>query len=202
MTETESQEKENKKNLLSKLPKLGRVSQFMLLVGIFLILLIPIFVIYQQQLPKQAGLEHKLTLLNTILSASTTKKESLEIEIQQTEARMETAETIFPSPDQCPEIIDRLIELAELSDIGVTATRVSTSEEMIGEDDNVIRYPILTVEIDLEGQVPKFQNFILSLDEKFPTCEIKELDMAVAEEETEEDTANLKIDILCYQGGE
>jgi hypothetical protein len=183
---------EKKKGFLDKLPKLGRVSQLVLLIGGFLIIFIPIWVINQQQPEQQTELRATLVNLDKILAAEETPKAKLEAELAQINAETEAAEAIFPNTSQSPEILDSLFELAELNDIYVTQTKVSTSQpkETIG--------PILTIQIGLKGQVPKFQNFLLALDDKLPTSQIKQLTFTIAVEEGEEDTASITIDILCY----
>jgi hypothetical protein len=50
--------------------------------------------------------------------------------------------------------------------------------------------------------VPKFQNFLLALDNKLPTSQIMKVTFTMVGEEGEEDTASITIDILCYEGSE
>ncbi|MGA7677260.1 MAG: hypothetical protein WCA51_02660 [Dehalococcoidia bacterium] len=183
---------EKKKSFLDRLPKLGRVSQLVLLIGGFLIIFIPIWVINQQQPEQQTELKATLVNLNKILAVEETPEAKLEAELAQIKAETEAAQAAFPNTSQSPEIIDSLLELAELNDIYVTQTNVSTSQPKgaIG--------PALTITLGLKGQVPKFQNFLLALDDKLPTSQIKQLTFTVAEKEGEEDTASIMIDILCY----
>lgn len=195
------EEPEKKKSLLDKLPKLGRVSQLMLLVGIFVILFVPMLVVYQQQSAKQAYLEHELFLLQTVLAAPATEKEALEAEIRRAEAELEAAKAVFPSQSQSSDIIDSLLELAELNDIYVTHSQVSTSEQPIGEEEGAAKWQAVTFVISLEGQAPKFQNFLLSLDDKFPTCKVRKVDITIAEE-GEQDKASVTIDVFYYEGDE
>ena len=192
MIQPETPEKE--KGLLDRLPKMGRISQLVLLIGVFLILLIPLIVISNQQSAKQIELKATLANLNKILAVGETPKAKLEAELAQINAETESAKAIFPNANQSPEIIDSLFELAELNDIYVTQTSVSISQpkETIG--------PILTIQIGLKGQVPKFQNFLLALDDKLPTSQITKVTFTTAGEEGEEDTASITIDILCYEG--
>jgi competence protein ComGC len=187
-------EPERKKGFLDRLPKLGRVSQLVLLIGIFLIIFIPLMVINNQQSTKQIGLKATLSNLERVLSAEETPKDKLEAELAQINAETEATEAIFPNTSQSPEIINSLSELAELNDIYVTQTKVSTSQpkKAIG--------PILTIQLGLKGQVPSFQNFLLALDNKLPTSQIKQVTFITAGDEGEEDTANITIDILCYEG--
>jgi len=195
------EEPEQKKSFLDRLPKLGRVSQLMLIIGIFLILVIPLGMVYLQQPARQIQLKGALSNLERILEAPTTEKENLERELSKAEAELEAARAAFLSPDQSPEIIDRLLELAESNDIDVTQTQVSVVEEE-DTDEGASQYPVLTFKIYLEGQVPKFQNFLLALDAALLTAEVKEVTFTIAEEEGEEDTASITIDVSCYEGGE
>jgi len=195
------EEPEQKKSFLDRLPKLGRVSQLMLIIGIFVILVIPLGMVYVQQPARQIQLKGALSNLERILEAPTTEKENLERELSKAEAELEAARAAFLSPDQSPEIIDRLLELAESNDIDVTQTQVSVVEEE-DTDEGASQYPVLTFKIYLEGQVPKFQNFLLALDAALLTAEVKEVTFTIAEEEGEEDTASITIDVSCYEGGE
>ncbi len=185
---------EKKKSLLDRLPRLGRVSQLALLIGIFLILFIPLWLINQQQPAKQVELKATLANLEKVLAVEETPKAKLEAELEQIKAETEATKAVFPNPNRAPEILDTLLELARLNDVYVTQTRITTSKpaKVIG--------PVLTIELGLKGQVPKFQNFMLALDNKLPTAQIKQVAFAIAGKEGEHDTASLIIDILCYEG--
>jgi hypothetical protein len=187
-------EPEKKKGFLDRLPKMGRTSQLVLLIGIFLIILIPLMVVNNQQPTKQTELKATLANLDKVLAEEGTPKAKLEAELAQINAEIEATKAIFPNTSQSPAIINSLLELAKQNDIYVTQTKVSTSQpkEAIG--------PILTIQLALKGQVPKFQNFLLALDDTLPTSHIKQVTFTVAGEEGEEDTATVTIDILCYEG--
>lgn len=188
------EEQEKKKGILDRLPKLGRVSQLILLIGVFLVIFIPIWIINQQQPAKQASLDAYLTNLRKIVSVEQTPKAKFETELAQVTAETEAAKAVFPGSDQAPEILDSLLELANLNDIYVTQSAVSISSPAgaIG--------PVLTITLGLKGQVPKFQNFLLGLDTKFPTSQIRNVAFTVATAEEAEDTAKITIDIFCYEG--
>src|SRR4030042_59837 len=187
---------EKKKGLADRLPKLGRLSQLILLIGVFLIIFIPIWFIDQQQSKKQTELKATLANLDRILAVEETPKAKLEAELAQVTAETEATKALFPNPNQSPAILNSLLELAALNDIYVTQTKVSTSQakEAIGLT--------LTIQLGLKGQVPKFQNFLLALDNELPTSQIMKLTFAMVGEEGEEDTASITIDILCYEGSE
>lgn len=190
-------EQQQKKGFLERLPKLGRVSQLILLIVGFLIVFLPLWYINNLQEPQQVAARATLANLQKILSISETPKAKYEAELAQITAETEAAKAVLPSSNQAPEIVDSLLELAELNDIYVTQTKISstTPKDSIG--------PVLTITLGLRGQMPKFQNFLLALDDKLPTSEIKQLNFSIVTEEAEgaEDTANVTLDILCYEGG-
>lgn len=193
MIQPEEQE-EKKKGILDRLPKMGRISQLVLIIGVFLALFIPIFMVNQQQAPKQAQLSATLTNLRKIVSVEQAPKTNFEAELAQLTAEAEANKAAFPSSNQAPEILDSLLELAELNDISVTKTSVSTSSPAgaIG--------PTLTITLGLKGQVPKFQNFLLALDDTLPTSQIRQAAFTVATTKEAQDTASVTIDIFCYEG--
>jgi hypothetical protein len=192
MTQPEATEK--KKGLLDRLPKLGRISQLILLIGVFLVIFIPLWIIDQQQPERQSQLESTVSNLQRILATGQTPKAKYEAELAQATAGADAAKASFPAPDQAPEILDSLLELAQLNDIYVTQTAVTTSTPTgsIG--------PVLTFTIGLKGQIPKFENFMLALDTKLPTSHIKQFTFTVAGAAEEYDTASIGIDVLCYGG--
>ena len=185
-----------RKSFLDRLPKLSRVSQLLLLIGIFLVLFIPLLLINQQQGQKQDQLRATLANLQKALAAEDNPQAKLQAELEQLQTETESARATYPHPDSSPEILDSLLELAELNDIHITSTSVATSQpkEAIG--------PVITVKLGLKGQVPRFQNFLLALDERFPSSRVKQLSFTIATEEGEEDTASLTIEIYCYEASE
>jgi hypothetical protein len=183
---------EKKRGFLDRLPKLGRISQLVLVIGIFLVLFVPLLVINQQQPEKQRQFEATLSNLQKILSPQETPQAKFEADLAQATADTEAAKAAFPSSQGSPQILDSLRKLADDNDISITATSVSTSTGSIGT--------VLTVSLNLQGQVPKFQNFLLGLDTKLPTSQITQLTFTITGVEGEYDTATVVMDVLCYGG--
>jgi hypothetical protein len=197
-------EPEKKKGVLDRLPKLGRASQLFLIVFVFLVLFIVIWVVNQQQPKTQINLTNTLNNLQKIVGVSETPKSKYEAELAQITAENEAARAVFPTTSQGPEILDTLLELASLNDVSVTQTKVSipTTSSKTSSKTAQDTTPILSIELSLKGQVPKFQNFLLALDSKLPTSQIKNLTFTGAEKETEEDIAKITIDVYCYEGSQ
>lgn len=185
---------ETQKRVTGRLPRLGQTSQLMLLIGAFLIIATPLWLLNQQQPEKQAELRTKLASLEKTLAAGETPKDRLEAELNRLQSDIEAARAAYPSITEAPDIMDSLLQLAKKSDIKVTSTRVSTSSpaKALG--------PTLTIELGLIGQVPKFQNFMLALDDKLPTSQITRASFNIASKAGEYDTATITIEIQCYEG--
>ncbi|MCJ7515733.1 MAG: hypothetical protein MUO89_07200 [Dehalococcoidia bacterium] len=190
MTQPES---EKKKGFLDRLPKMGRVSQLILLIGIFLVIFVPLLIINQKQPETQSGYQTMLANMQKIISGETTPKAKYESELAQATADAEAAKAAFPAPNQAPEILDSLLELAQSNDIYVTNTSITsaTPKGSIG--------PVLTFTLGFKGQIPKFENFLLALDTKLPTSQIKQYTFTVATTAQEYDTATIGIEVLCYE---
>lgn len=192
MIQPESSEK--KKGFLDRLPKMGRLSQLILLIGGFLVIFIPLWILNQQQPERQAELNATLANLQKILSVQETPKAKFEAQLAQASADLEAVRAAYPNPTQAPEILDSLLALAQQNDIYITQTAVSTSTPTgaIG--------PVLTFALGLKGQIPKFQNFLLALDTKLPTSQITQATFTAAQTGQEYDTATIYINVLCYGG--
>jgi hypothetical protein len=193
MMQSEAPEKK-KKGVLDRLPRLGRISQLVLVIGVCLVVFVALWFISNQLTTKQNELKGTWPNLQRILSTAQTPKDKFEAELAQATAGSEAAKAVYPRPNQAPEILDSLLELAEVNDIYFTGTQVATSTPTgsIG--------PVLTITLNLKGQVSLFQNFLLGLDTKLPTSQIKQVTFTITGAEGEYDTATVVMDVLCYGG--
>ena len=177
MTQPQAPE-EKKKGLTGSLPKIGRLSQLILLIGVFLIIFVPLWFLNQQQSGRQAELRTTLTNLTRVLAVESPEAK-LETELAQATATTEAAKATYPTTNQSPEILDSLIELAEQNDLCIYQTKVELYEPQEKDKAKAIG-SMLSIGIALRGQVPKFQNFLLALDDLLPTAQIKEIAFATA----------------------
>jgi len=204
MIQPETQPEEGKKKgVLDRLPKMGRVSQLVLLIGGFLVIFVPLWIVNQDQLKTQAGLNTTISNLQKIITGAEAPKTKYEAELAQLTAETEAAKAVYPRSTQAPEIVDSLLELAELHYIYVTQTKLSTStpKDSIG--------PVLTIELVLKGQCSEFQNLLLAMGDRLPTSKITKvrfdspggpLATGSGSGAPGDYTATIKLDVLCYDG--
>jgi hypothetical protein len=186
--------REGKKSFLDRLPKMGRISQLVLIIGAFLAIFITLLVINQNQTKTQTQLNSSLGNLQKIVTGTQTPTAKFESDLAQATADTEAAKAAFPSPQGSPQILDSLLQLADANDVSITSTQVATSGTSGGIG------PILTVSLGLKGQIPKFQNFLLGLDSKLPTSKLTMVSFTVSTVTGEYDTGTVVIDIQCYGG--
>ncbi|MFX1266091.1 MAG: hypothetical protein ACFFH0_11965, partial [Promethearchaeota archaeon] len=202
--EPQKQKQSLSQGLTRKLPRLGRTSQLLLVVGISAIVIVALWFVYQQQVPKRAELEATLATFQRTLSGASAKqetsKDTLMAQLRGIEAETEASRTVFYSRDYGPEILDKIIKTARLYDIEVIGTQQAISTKTLTVGEKKVDFQVLTLTLGLKGQVADFQNFLLALGNKVPTAQINNLGITVASTEGEQDKATIAIDCFCYQG--
>jgi len=176
----QSQQEEKKKGVLDRLPKIGRASQLVLILIIFVAILVALWAINEKLLETtKDNLTNTLNNLQKIVGVGVTPKAKYEAELLQIKAETEAARAVFPTTTQAPEIMDTLLQLAEDNDLSVIQTKISMppppAKGKTATTADIPIGPILSIELALKGQIPKFQNFLLGLDSKLPTAQIKSL---------------------------
>ncbi len=183
-------------------PKKLQISSSLLTVlfaGIFLIVFIPLFLIYRDQTANQDTINQQLAILQKATGGQQSpdvQQANLETLLIQTRRGIDSKNSAFPDLDQSPEIIDQFLELAKTNGMEITKTMVSYSTQIIKVGTTNTDFPSITFDVDLSGQIPKFQNFLLDLDQRFPTATIQKVAFKPAAKEGDRDTANIVISIL------
>jgi hypothetical protein len=193
------QQDNKKQSLFARLPRVSSTSRLVLLLGIFLIILIPLLLINQQQPAKQADLQQQLFLLQKIQSSPLGKTDTVKYDIKQADGELQKLVAELPRPDQSPDILTRLINLGSTYGVTVIKTEIKSGPlQLIPMSKDKTQYPAISFTLGLKGQVSKFQNFMLAL-EKFPYCRISELTFTPAIIKGDEDQASIQLDLFVYQ---
>jgi hypothetical protein len=182
-----------------RLPKISPVTRLILFTGIFLIIGIPLYLVYSQQQARKLELNQQLGILQKALGSTESPdvlKKDAEFKMVQARKELETARGVFLNSDQSPEIIDDLIKLAKANGAEITKTQVVASEGSVKVGSDTMVFPAMTLDINMRGQVPKFQNFLLALINSFPTSQIKKVYFNVSEKEDQEDTGNVVLTVF------
>ena len=177
-------------NKTSKVPRLSKLSRLLLIVGVFIIIMVPIAMVYRQQPIKRSAMEQELTNLQKILAVPLTEKERLQAEISKAEAVKEVAEESFPKMNPGVDIVEGLFELADKSDLIINYIETELPDE--GEETD---YPYLIFTISITGQISKVQNFLLQVNDRYPTSVMKNAELVILEGEGLEDVSVLTVNI-------
>jgi cell division protein FtsB len=198
MIEPQAEQKE--KSLAERLPKIGRTSQVILIVGILVIIFIALYWVGAQQATQQDELRKNIVTLQRSVTAGTQEepRDKMEAQIRQVEAETEAARAMFPASEQLTEIMDRLIKLARSYDIEVTSTGVTLAQKKLKIGATELAYDVYTISLSFQGMAPNFQNFLLSLGDEVTTSRINQVTIKLAPEENERDVATVSIEVYCY----
>jgi len=177
--------------------KLSKTTLIFLGVGIFAILAIGMGMAYAQQSREQSRLDEQLSLAQLRLSTFAPQKlspkvEGLEGELAKLEMQLKDTKALLCQSRESIEATDTLFDIAEVYDvriIGISSPGLS-DKEIEG-----IACPVLTVMVQLEGDVPNLIDFAVRLSEEFTTGVIQSVGIAIpeipeeeeAEEEAEEE---------------
>ena len=195
MTTNIKETQPEKKSFLNKLPRLSRVSQVLLIVGICAVFLVPSIIVNNQQQSKRIALEQELLNLENILSTPLTEKERLEAELNKTNAERETAIERFPKADPGIAIVQSLYDLADKNDLVITRIDTLTAEDESTEE----QFLPLTFRIYVAGQISKVQNFLLDVNERYQTSVVRSALFIVMEGTGSEDASTIEFVIYHFK---
>jgi cell division protein FtsL len=198
MTINTKETQPEKKTFISRLPRLSKVSQILLISGICAVFLIPSILIKNQQQSKQAMLQQELTNLENILSVPLTEKERLQAEINKVEAEREIAIERFPKADPGIAIVQGLYELADKNDLIISRIDTLRNEDKNTSD----QFAVLSFRIYVTGQISKVQNFLLDVNERYQTSVMTKALFIILEGTGSEDTSTLDFDIYHFKEAE
>ena len=182
--------------------KLSKSTQLIIAIGVFIVILISMGVVWQKQLVAQEEVRHELSLVQKVLAKVKTPATELEANINQARSELRSAEAGFPVEDKFIEIADRLIDLADSSQVEVVAMSANmmdadTVEKKLG----IAGYEAMSFDIGVTGQVAATQSFLVKVSNDFVTSGLSTVKIQKPECNEETDTARILIHILNRGGG-
>jgi hypothetical protein len=190
-----------KSGLFSKLPKLSKTSQIVIFIGIFLLIAVPLVLINNQQNTLQNQIIKDMSALQGILSTPLIQKDSIEADIKKTQAERSNLISKFAVEGASNRVAEKIMALAKDYDINIVKLQMSVSKVTMVSTQNASQkadYPTLSVFIAMNGQLAQFTNFLIALD-TIPSTRISELDVRLAQNKGEYDSANVRMDIVIYK---
>ena len=183
--------------------KISRTTQWILVIGIFAVLLVAAGVVYNRQTAEQSRLSSRIVQAQQELTrytgqtGQTEQKQELETKLEQARSRIASvqAESSIYTRAKSIEINETLFQAAYDSNVTITSLTSSVAKD---ENINGITYRIFSLSITAEGEVlPALLNFSKKVSERFSTATITSATIEV----TEKPTMNLQVKIYAYEGG-
>ena len=199
--------------------KLSKTSRLLIAIGIFVILLGGLGMAYGQQNVEKRQLERELSFAQLLLTRQSTRLSSdtlssqqreLEGRLVETESQIGAAIANLRQSIESIEVTDTLFETAQTCDVEITEINSPgvTSDRLGG-----LICSVISLELDVRGDVSNLINFVFELSKEFPTGVVEwvEIDIPVVtevegeaaegeEEEVREPSANLQLRIHTYEG--
>jgi hypothetical protein len=193
---TVGSQKGNKSNIFQKLPRLSTAIWLLIVSALFLIVAIPMFLSFFSELSTQTLLKSQLAQLQTRyndLQKQTGSQAALLTEVTTLKSDIDKSRLSYRNIEDSIEVSQALIDLAWKYDI--TINNLTMSQGM-GKYSG-LDYPVLTYVLDLTGQVPAFQNFLLAVGNKLPSSEAVKVVFSPAVEQGQLDKAAITIRVVC-----
>jgi hypothetical protein len=176
--------------------KIGKTTQWILLIGIFAILLISAGVVYSRQQAQQSELSSAIAQANLDFTKYSAQKKDLESKRREANSRIASVQGEFRQYTESIEIEEALFEVAE--DAGVTVTRLTftlPAEEKLGG----ITYDVFSPVVTAEGEVlPELLLFSKKISESFSTVAIESVKIEGGEGD-EKPQIVLNLSIYAYE---
>jgi len=186
----------NKSNISQRLPRLSTSVWLILILALFLIVMVPLVTGYIEQVSQQTAMQlqiNQVQLQMDALKAKMAARSSATIEAARMKADLEAAKLQYKNIGDNPEVSKMVMDLAWDYDITITSMTVSqVTNKMLGSD-----YPVLTYALSLTGQVANFQNFLIAVSNRLPSCQFTSVTISPATVEGELDNASITIQVYC-----
>jgi len=176
--------------------KISKTTQWILLIGIFAILLISASVAYGRQQAEQSDLSSSIAQANQDFTKYSAQKEDLESKRRAASSRIASAQSEFNQYTQSIEIDEALFEVAEDTDVTITRLVFTVPAE---EKPGGITYRVFSPVVTAEGEVlPALLLFSKKISESFATVAIESVKIEGGEGD-EKPQIVLQLKIYAYE---
>lgn len=196
MALTFGSQKNNKRNIFQKLPRLSTSVWLLIVSALILIVAVPLFLGYFSEISAQTQLKHQLNQLQTRyndLQKQSGLQPALLAEVDALKKDVDKAKLSYQNVEDSIEVSQDLIELAWEYDITINSMSMAQiTSKYLGVD-----RPVLVCVMSMTGQVPAFQNYLLAIGNKLPSSQISQIVIQPAVEQGKLDKATIKIQVVC-----
>ena len=172
--------------------KLSKTTQWILIVGIFAILLVAAGVAYGRQVTKQGQLRSDIAQAQQNFITYSEQRNNSEANLSQAQSQIANVQDELRRYTESLEINEALFEAA--SDANVTITKLNSSPPD-DEELNGINYRLFSLRITAEGEVVALLNFSRNVSETFSTASITSTRVYVPEAGEDESKQKPTIDL-------
>jgi len=167
-----------------------------LILALFLIVMIPMVTDYIKQVSQQTAIQSQIDQVQSQLDLIQSRMSSqypAATESAKLKAEVEKAALQYKNVGDNPEVSKIIMDLAWENGVTIVDMNVSQSmNKILGAD-----YPVLGYSMSLTGQVASFQNFLIALGKKIPSCQFTSVIIRPATVYGELDGASINLLVYC-----
>jgi hypothetical protein len=175
--------------------KLSKTAQWILTLGILVVLLVGVVTVYGKQRAAQGDLNSELTRANQDFVKYTAQKGELQGRLSNAQSDLSNLKKDFRQSTQSVEITRAIFEAADDSNVDISSIVSSFSAK--GGEAGV--YDVFSLTIVAKGVPVSLLKFCGKLSETFPDSVINTVTIGVSEE-GEESTISVDLTVYCYEG--
>jgi hypothetical protein len=193
---TVGSQKGTKSSIFQKLPRLSTTVWLLIVFALILIVAVPLFLGFFSEMSTQSLLRGQLAQLQTRyndLQKQTGSQAALLAEVTSLKSDVEKTRLLYRNVEDSIDVSQDLIDLAWKYDITINTMTMSQS---LGKYSG-LEYPVLIYTMDMTGQVPAFQNFMLAVGKKLPSSQVASVVISPAVEQGKLDKATVTVKIVC-----
>lgn len=182
--------------------KIRKRTLLIIIVGIFVIVLISLGLLRSQQVSEQNQLNEQLTLIQSRLGVIkleqlSSRQAELEEQLRQATSQFETVKTVLSQPVGSITATSILFDIARAHGLEITEVTSPgpTSDSLEG-----VTFSVLSLTVEVEGNVPNIVSFITRLNSYFTTGVVKSITITVPEiTGGEKASADIQLVVYTYQ---
>jgi hypothetical protein len=193
---TVGSQKGNKSNIFQKLPRLSTSIWLLIVFSLFFIIAVPMFLGFFSEMSSQTLLRGQLAQLQSRyndLQKQTGSQAALLGEVTALKVDVDKARLSYRNVEDSIEVSQDLVDLAWKYDVTINAMTMSQSLAKYSG----LEYPVLVYMLDMTGQVPAFQNFLLAVGNKLPSSQVASVVISPASDQGKLDKATITIKVVC-----
>jgi hypothetical protein len=182
--------------------KISKTSWLILFAGVFVVIVVGLFLTHSQQLKEQERLNDELSVVEMRLNKLEVKQlyqeeEGLQKQVDENNVQLLAAKDSLRQTVESIDVTDKFFAIARSCDVEITSI---SSSSIKTEDLGDINCFKITLNVVAEGEVDNLISFIIKLNNDFITGIVDSAQISIPEKDCQKPSANIMVAVHAYKG--